>query len=317
MLKHQVSGLDYISELVSITFEVTYACDKSCSYCYNPLPRRNGIKDANKKRILDELMNIDSPLQVLILGGEPTLYSPSIDFFNDFSTKYNGDEKKHITYFTHGNNKSEFYERFKGGNHLSSVSMSFHLGQTDERLWFENMAILKKNNVNVVVCFLIQQDISQWGYCVEILNKAISMGCETDVSVEIDSNDASTNIINGYLDIFEQYKYKCFKIKNISIVKKGEKIVEFCRNEYYDIFPNGYSNIEKMCRNQVFSITPYGILGRECGVGEGIDISESPSLIHKYIKDDQLLCKSKCTGLASTLNEKVFLNAHNIKAIKG
>ena len=142
------------------------------------------------------------------------------------------------------------------------------------------------------------------------------MGCDTDVSIEIDKDSGDVNKIDGYLDVFGMFKYKCFKIKDISIVSGDKELVKFCRNEYYDYFPMGMSNIKKMCKNRVFTINPYGIISRECGVGDGIDISESPERMHEFMNKDNVICESVCTGLASTLNQKMFLNAKNLKDIQ-
>lgn len=306
MITMKPIGKPFIHDLVSITFETTYLCDKKCSYCYNPIPRFQGASEEAKDKVWNQIMSIKTPLQVLMLGGETTFYEKSIDYFNEFSTKYMNDTTKHMVFFTHGNNKPEVYQRFVGGKKHSTVSFSYHGDQTDLDLWFSNMKILLNNNVRVVTCLLVTEN-TDWEETRQILQKVKSLGADTQVDIEIQGNDQIYN--EEAMAYFDEYLYKCFKITELEF--RGSDNLNIPRDDYFQYFPKGLS-ANKVCYNKVYRITPNLDLEFECGVGNKHSLLEHD--LECLIRTHGTMCKQQCTGIASTLNTKQIF-ATNVKEI--
>ncbi len=303
MIKQKVIGIDDINELISCTLEVSFLCDKKCPYCYNPLLRYDGV---DKRPIWNELMNVKGPLQILMLGGETTLYKESINFFNEFSLKYNNDLSKHLVYFTHGNNNPNVYKKFIGyNNDQIYMSFSYHGSETDNNLWFKNLQIVLSNNIKVVCCLLVSNNTSNWKEYKDILLKARKLGCETDINIEVNKNNIQKGNVE-YYEYFKEFIYNKKTISDIVFSKNNINIKQIKRSDYFKNFPFGLSSIKKLCFNRVFKIDPNGILTAECGEGVKIDLSNNPNLLHNHMKQTAITCNSTCTGIANTLNTKLF-----------
>lgn len=310
-MKYYPEGKDYINDLKIITFEVTYACDKHCSYCYNPIPRYNGTCTATKDAIWKSIMDIESAKHIIMLGGETTFFENSIKYYNEYNDTYLLDDTRHMIFFTHGNNKPEVYEKFHSGKKTSTIGFSYHNEQTDNELYFSNMKLLLDNSVNVVVCILIKsQDSSDWEEKLEVLKKATALGAKTQLEIEISNSTFKQDFDSAALEYFDEYVYKCFKVKTLHF---GD--VEIKRDEYFKHFPKGLSNSKKMCRNQAFSINPEGILSYECTVGPKLDLNTDLDKFNDYIKSKFVLCSDVCTGITSTINQKTFFES-DIEKIK-
>lgn len=317
MIEYSRTGKDYLDDLTVITFEPTYLCDKKCPYCYNPIPRSSGATTELKDNVWKKIMNIDSPKHIIMLGGETTFFENSINYFNEFSTKYMNDNSYHMTYFTHGNNKPEVYQKFIGGKKTAAVGFSYHNEQTDLILWLDNMKLLIKNNVQVVVCILIQSNYKgDWEEKKNILETVTKLGAKTQLEIEISNTSYQQNVDKEAFEYFHEYVYRCFKIKELVFKNISTGEVEILlRDDYFKHFPQGLSASKKMCKNQSFRITPDMKLSFECHLTPPIDLTTDLEEFENYIKFKYTLCKKVCTGISSTLNNKKFFES-NLDIIK-
>lgn len=314
MIKQTISGEPYVHELISITFELTYACDKKCSYCYNPIPRYNGVKTNIKDEIWQKIMSIETPLQVLLLGGETTFFKHTSEYWNEYCTKYMTDTTKHINLYTHGNNKPEEYDKYVGGKRHAFFGFSYHPGQTDEDLYFENIKRMRARDVNIVVCLVISADKSTWTEGKEILRKVTELGCRTQIEFCVTSDNLRDATADAY-EFFDAYLYKCYKIKEL--IFEGDEALRLPRDHYNRDFVAGLSDIKKFCKNRVYKITADGIMKFECDLGgQRVDLKQDINAFDRFILPKTVTCEQRCTGIASTLNEKVFF-AKTIDEIRG
>lgn len=313
MIKQTIVGEDYIHDLISVTFEVTYACDKKCSYCYNPIPRFNGAKDDVKNAVWQKLMSIKTPLQILLLGGETTFYKHTVDYWNEYVTTYMDDPTHSINLYTHGNNKPEVYEKFIGGKKHAYLGFSYHPGQTDEELYFKNIELVRKNGVNVVVCLVTSNDKTEWPHAKSILERVTELGCQTQIEFCVKTDNSRDATADAY-DYFDEYLYQCYKIKELHFT--GDENLVIYRDHYNREFVNGLSNVKKLCKNRTFSIDPNCRLTYECKVGGiGLDLSRNLDRFEEFIAPRHVNCTQQCPSIVATLNEKVFF-AKTIAEIK-
>lgn len=305
MIKQRPLGKPFIDDMVSITYEVTYLCDKRCSYCYNPKQRCEGASTEVKDRIWNKIMSLDRPLQVLLLGGETTMFEHSIDYWNEYVEKYKDDETKYMTFFTHGNNKPEVYQRFKGGKLHAHVGMSYHAGQTDYELWISNIKILLGNNVPVVVCMVISEDKEHWAEKLKVLEEVAELGCRTDVCFEVSPVENTQQVPPETFDYFYVYFFRCIKIWELEF--SGDEELTIRRDYYFQHFPRGLSEVKKMCKNKVFKIEPNGNLVLECGQAPHVlNLNINLHDMEKFLDGCTVMCNKPCTGIASTMNVKHF-----------
>lgn len=318
MIRQSIEGVDYIHDMVSITYELTYACDKSCSYCYNPQPRFAGANLATKDKIWEKIMSVERPLQVLLLGGETTLHKHVDHYWNSYVEKFKDDTTKTMALYTHGNNKTEVYERFIGGKEHSFLGFSYHPGQTDEDLYFKNMETVRKNGVNVVSCQVLDENKENWAYNREILKRVKELGGTTQLELCVTSENSRNTDVREVYDYFGEYMFRCYKIKNLHF--NGPTVnTTILRDDYNLEFPNGLSSVKKTCWNKVFKIDVNGKMMYECEMGKdthSVDLAQDLDAFDDFIKLRGVTCTQVCPGIASTFNEKLFY-ADSIGEIKG
>lgn len=299
--------------MISVTFEVTYACDKKCSYCYNPIPRFNGAKDHHKDAVWSKIMSIKSPLQVLLLGGETTLYKHTIDYWNEFVTTYADDDTHSINLYTHGNNKPEVYDQLKAGKSKAFVGFSYHPGQTDEELYFKNIELVRSKGINVVVCVVTSTDKSTWPNTKRILERVTQLECLTQIEFCVTTDNTRDATVDAY-EYFREHLYQCYKIKELHFT--GDETLTILRDDYNREFVNGLSDVKKLCKNRTFSIDPNCILTYECRVGgAAVDLKTHMHKFDEFIAPRFVDCTQNCPSIVATLNEKVFF-AKTIAEIK-
>ena len=314
MIRQTITGTDYIHDLISITYEVTYACNFKCEYCYNPIPRYNGAKTDQKDAVWKKLMEVEGPLQIIMLGGETTYYKKAVNYWNEYVTTFKDDETKSINLYTHGNNTPEVYSEFLGGKDNAYLGFSYHPGQTNEELYFKNIELVRNNDVNVVVCLVTTTDKKDWPKAKEILSKAKALGCQTQIEFCVTTENRRNATADAY-EYFEEFLYRCYKINKLHF-KSSKEDLTLCRDDYNLMFVNGLNDTKKLCTNRTFKISPELYMRYECDVnGEQVELAENIDAFDEFIKKKTVTCEQFCTGIAATLNEKVFL-ADTIKDIR-
>ncbi len=311
MITQYVNHPSEWDDMISLTLEVTYLCDKKCSYCYNPAKRYDGT---NKTKLWNEVLKIKKPLKVILLGGETTFYKDSINWFNEYSEKYKNDKSKRLVFFTHGNNTKEVYNKFIGGNDRCAVGMSYHNEQTNLELYMDNVRLLRNNNVTVVVCMIVTEDKVDWEHKRNILKEVKELGCKTDICIEVNKDDCSVNCNKEYADYFKDYIYKCIVANNLIFKNKKNILLDINRNEYYLYFPNGLNKSKKICTVRNYKVNPNNFLNTECGNGTELNLNDNESKLHSYM-NQQLVCDARCTGISDTLNTKRFMSADTLEDI--
>jgi len=288
-------------KLISLTFEVTYACDKNCFYCCQP-------KTKTDTKVINDIwkiiLKIDMPLHLIIIGGEPTLIPESIDYFNEYYLKYKETDDKFCTYFTHGNSKN--YDKFisTNNNKKFTISINYHYEETDYDLFMENIKLLRNKKINVAVCLLWYDAITDENIqkMKNVLITAKSLGCETHVEFEFDYSKNSFNEnIKKYPEIMELRK-KCYKYGSIEISNKSKTINYTSRDEFLNKVKY-ISNLPKICSNQFFYISPDGKIKYDCDFVNEKNVFEID--INKYLRSD-VYCTSTCVGYSSACNDKIF-----------
>lgn len=308
---------NYINEeykdMLSITFELSYICDKSCWYCYNPNHTHFGNDESAKDQIWSYIMNYPGPLQVLLMGGETTLYEKSIQYFNEYCLKYKNDPSKHIIYFSHGNSNLELYSKFDSYQKQEAyISLSFHSNQTKEKLWWEVLDLLKLKN-NIVACTILfpdnQKDLD---FKFDLLNSLVSKKIETDIFL-YQKNDEHQEFQD--LKRFSKFKYISKIYKAIDFLNKSEIIFSKSKEQLKYFLPNGLTDIKKICWNKYFVINPNGILQAECLYGPTLDLNLSTiEQFNDFVSDQKLTCSVSCTTAGLSTNKK-YLFANNLKQI--
>ncbi len=151
------------SKLIQIN--VSYTCNKDCSYCYAKDLKEEYREDMdleNFKKILDWLKknNIDS---LNLAGGEPTIH-PEIGNMLELANK----EKFKITVFTNG----LFNESFlKYADHANFFLVNYNHKDTytekEYELLHKNLDYIKQRGKGITLAFNITNEISSCDYIIE------------------------------------------------------------------------------------------------------------------------------------------------------
>ena len=152
------------NNLIPISICVTDICQLKCEYCFQT---SHSLKFLSKQKldiILDQLRKIKVPMEIIMMGGEPTLY-PFLNYLID--ELYKIKNVRRILIFTNGLRP---VDRIHFNNKLK-ITFSYHCTQKNKQFIINNLKFLKQNNsiefdVNVMMVPNKRIDISEFKkYC--------------------------------------------------------------------------------------------------------------------------------------------------------
>lgn len=128
--------------LTSISITVIDFCQLKCEYCFQSSKTASFLSKKKLDIILNQIKKINQKMEIIIMGGEPTLY-PHLNYMID--ELYKIDNVKEISIFTNGL-KSIKNLSF---NHKIRLTFSYHCTQNNKDYIIKNLEFLKKHNINI------------------------------------------------------------------------------------------------------------------------------------------------------------------------
>lgn len=184
-------------DMVKVSIDVIDFCQLNCEYCFQNSKTHSFLPKHNLIKILHELNKIKFDVQIIIMGGEPTLY-PHLNFMLDELNKIKS--VKEILLFTNGMRNLESLHY----NNKLIISFSYHQTQHNKNY------IL--NNINRVKCdfYITTVDVKNLDLTGFENYKVILLPIETKHGVIINNKNLFLEkeiiINNKQYSLYEYYK---------------------------------------------------------------------------------------------------------------
>lgn len=139
---------------LSISWELVTHCQFSCSYCYfNPYESDINYSEVMKMVFL-KLKNVEEPVEIILLGGEPTLHP---DFYEIIKTLYLMDQVKKIEVITNFQPPAEFWTPLIPYKNKMELSLSYHVEYSQNN--FFNKIEKIKDHFLINIIFLVHNQL--------------------------------------------------------------------------------------------------------------------------------------------------------------
>lgn len=140
--------------LLFISWQIVTHCQYSCSYChFHPYESNTNYPDV-MKMVLSRLEKINEPMEISLLGGEPTLHP---NFHELVATLHAMDHIKKIDVVTNFHQPAEFWEPLIPYADKLEIAASFHV-EFAPKNFFKKIELLK-NKFNISIHFLLHHDL--------------------------------------------------------------------------------------------------------------------------------------------------------------
>lgn len=250
------------SDTFRIHWDIIYICDLKCSYCYARADRNwNSI---TKKNQIDEIINkikiIDKKIEIILLGGEPSL-SPYYFYILDELSKINNIISLSCISNASGKVSPDWLKKHEKYKNFY-FNFTFHPKETKIILFKEILKLTPKNNTIVNIMMVGDEydnkisDIIEW--CLEnnIKVKPNIPFMATDISSYLYTNERYKEWIFKYIDKFEKYLYfdtnkglLCYN--DLEVYLSGQNIFKgwLCKNNNWTIGVNS-TDLKRFCNGE-------------------------------------------------------------------
>jgi len=278
-------------ETIFFDWPLTKWCNYKCSYCSEDVTN-DFTKEAHTKMYkftLARLKTVETPFNVCITGGEPTLHPniveivselalipncQNISLFTNFSRpikfyqKMQGIEKLVILASYHPEySKQQFYENCLEMNKLSNIKFSVHVSLYDNKIHWKNMKLLmdqlKENNIIFIPCLLNPTDHYIPNYDEEFINEfkkyldstdKMQTGTEVFKDIRIQYTDNSVEFIKDYNMFFSKLnRFKGYKCKTVSYsINFDGTITNTCTSrKAHTVLNDSHLIVEEICPKDI------------------------------------------------------------------
>jgi len=143
---------------IRIFWDLLYICNLECNYCY--ARRWNNWNKLSKNqeyyKILKQLNNIPEDLELVLLGGEPTLFPNLSNFINKAFLQI--EKLKSLTVISNLNTKFNF-EKIASLDKKYTINwnVSFHSNYTNKEIFYSNLKDIIFFNINLSINIIIDE----------------------------------------------------------------------------------------------------------------------------------------------------------------
>lgn len=281
-------------DLIVIHYDITLSCNNRCDYCYalDYLDNSKLINDDTFYNTIDAINQINKPIKIDILGGEPLLV---IDRVVEFIEKTNKNSEYSI--FTNLNFKpdsnkiklvSELLDRFSNTKLMISWHMSSNLQNIKQN-------ILKLKDKNIIVTLLVNDNNNQ---DLLYISNFLSENNVRYVVEFLRDKNGNTELTNYDNPEYKELMSKSYDVNNKNMIDDTEyKLEEILEMGYLDIAKTHYV----ICKLMQIKIDYDGNIMPICSNTHNI------GHIRDGIKIKDILC-NKFSCLCSTMNYKKIMS---------
>ena len=296
-------------DAIRFHWDIITHCNFECPYCYARAEEGNWFKISSMdiiNKVISKFKKIEKPLEIIILGGEPTLHPK---YFQILDKVYDLNKDKDLEFgiisngFSKAYQKEDFLENHLKYKDIFNFNITFHPSQHNQetqKIFKENLLRINKDfllNVNIILDTPKNND-----KIIDILDFLIQndIGFYYNIPFEANAN---------YVKHFDTSQEYLDWLKNINQYKSQKELFFSDELEYKNIICNDIDVVLKdlqdfkgwVCKNNNFEIKAGSLdFIRMCTSGnEKYSVQEVNNI-------EDMICplnKCLCQGLLS--NEKI------------
>lgn len=250
---------------LSISWELVTHCQFACTYCYfNPYESNTNYTDL-MKMVLTKLEKVNEPMELTLLGGEPTLHP---QFYELIERLHSLENVKKIDIVTNFHKPAEFWEPLIPYSNKIDIIMSYHVEYAQNN-FFKKIQQLK-DKFSMTVHFLIHNDVKYLPKMNEAADDYFKLGLE-DIAITCNKLiDHSGNSNKYYPYQEETLEFLRQLEQRIKTKKNPETIRVHTQNQEAELtqleFVNNNYNYFKgwKCQMNALLIHPDGFVSYPC-----------------------------------------------------
>ncbi|WPU63531.1 radical SAM protein [Peredibacter starrii] len=205
---------------LTLSWELVTHCQFKCSYCYfNPYESSTNYSEV-MKIVLTKIKNIKEPVEMTLLGGEPTLHP---EFHHLIKSLYEMNHVTKIDVITNFQPTVEFWRPLLPYKDKIEIVLSYHV-EYSQKNFFKKIEALK-NDFNMNIIFLVHNELKYLSKLKEAADKYFELGLETLPITFAKLVDRSS----GSAEYFE------YQAETLSFLSEQEKRVK--RLKYPEVIP--------------------------------------------------------------------------------
>lgn len=189
-------------------WHLTNWCNYKCSYCpvltqiHSNFSQPDHAKD--HRITLARLRNIETPFQVCMSGGEPTLHPEIFDILQELESIPMCDD---VAVFTNLSRPVKFYEQM---NELklgkTTMSASYHVEYANDDKFLERaVAISGMEHMKVQIHVSMTDDSTKWDQIKLFMDKSLALGIKCRPTLLLSNNNWQANYTDEFFEIFMPY----------------------------------------------------------------------------------------------------------------
>ena len=277
---------------LGVNWYLNFFCNYTCSYCYarDIFKEHWGQLEFNSQEvalILDCIKNSTNPLDITLLGGEPTKDLNFIKIINTLGAINNGTK---TVVSTNASFSMDFIKKINPSKNIT-FSFSFHPEQCDTQEFIAKAITLRDLGFEVLPQILLHPNKKFWE------------------KIEIALKNLKSNSFQVSVDFLKDYKKKYstdfweWSKKLISTEEqfKGTEGI----SDFYTLSKNKQNSFKGWnCWNNVFVITPKGHITQSCSGKDFGNIIDSPQFFSSQKEIKPQICPTEICPCKEWLNFK-------------